>query len=79
MLPINYLFTNQIYSIYMYEQDLALADLQELICRKTERAITFLTIERSLHSGLLVEYSMNRLKYTLDYTITVSWRESDWT
>ena len=31
MFPTNYLFTNHIYSIYMYDQDLALNNLQGLI------------------------------------------------
>ena len=36
MLPTNYLFTNDIYLIYMYNQDLTLKDLQGLICHKTQ-------------------------------------------
>ena len=36
MLPINYLFTNHIRLIYMYKLDLALDDLQRLICDKTQ-------------------------------------------
>ena len=36
LLPINCLFTNHIYSIYMYEKNLALNNLQGLICRKTQ-------------------------------------------
>ena len=34
--PTNYLFTNHIYFIDMYKQDLASNNLQELICHKTQ-------------------------------------------
>ena len=36
MLPTNYLFTNHIYLIYMYKQDLALNNLPRLVCHKTQ-------------------------------------------
>ena len=36
MLSINYLFKNHIYSLYMYKQDLALNNLQGLICHKIQ-------------------------------------------
>ena len=36
MLPTNYSFTNHIYLIYMHKQDLALNNVQELICYKTQ-------------------------------------------
>ena len=41
MLPINYLFTNHIYLIYtyIYEQDLALNNLQRLKCHKRQTTI----------------------------------------
>ena len=32
----NYLFTNHIYLMYMHKQDLALNNLQRLICHKTQ-------------------------------------------
>ena len=36
MLSIKYLLTNHIYLIYMYKQDMALNNLQGLICHKTQ-------------------------------------------
>ena len=36
MLSSNYSFTNHIYLVYMYEQDLALNNLERLIYRKTQ-------------------------------------------
>ena len=36
MLPTNYIFTNHIYLIYMYKQDLVYNNLQGLICHKIQ-------------------------------------------
>ena len=36
MFPTDYLFTNHINLIYMNKQDLALNNLEELICHKTQ-------------------------------------------
>ena len=36
MLPTNHLFTNHIYLIFMHKEDLALNNLQWLICHKTQ-------------------------------------------
>ena len=41
------LFTNLRYSIYMYKQDLALNDLQGLICYKTQPTNKFLQSTKS--------------------------------
>ena len=52
MLPTNYSFTNYIY-IYIYKQDLALKNLQGLICHKTQP--TTLSVNQSnkeAHRGL---------------------------
>ena len=42
MFPANYLFTNHLYLINMYKQDLTLNNLQGLICHKPNQPITFL-------------------------------------
>ena len=36
LFPVNKSFTNHIYLTCMYKQDLALNNLQELLCRKTQ-------------------------------------------
>ena len=38
MIPKNDFFTNHVYLIDMYEQDLALNNLQELVCHKIQPA-----------------------------------------
>ena len=48
MLPTNYSFTNPIYLIYMYKEDLTLNNLQRLICHKTTNQPTAVFIPNDL-------------------------------
>ena len=56
MLPTNYSFRNHIYLIYLYEQDLTINNLQELICHKTHptNQPKFLYDEQKVNFSLLI-------------------------
>ena len=51
MLASNYSYTNNIYIIYVYKQDLTLNNLQGLICHKTQLTITKFFLNLLLLSG----------------------------
>ena len=53
-MPVNYIFTNRVYLTYILKQDLALGNLQELICRKIQ-----------LTSFCLFAVNLNRIPFDL--------------
>ena len=71
MLPTNYLFTNHMFNIYMYKQDLALNNQQGLICYKAlsiNKPINKLEIIKQMKVGSL----HGILAYVLDCDVIVS-------
>ena len=77
MLPTDYLFANYTYLIYMYKQDLALNNLQELICHKTSltnhlvihlntnQACCYLNLDDLAGTGT---FSVSQLLYIFPYS-----------
>ena len=65
--PINYLFTNYVYLIYMYKQDLALNNIQGLICHKTQPTDNYksvnIGIQRTLFPNLLALNNPRQLAF----------------
>ena len=48
-LPANYSFTNHVFDIYVYKQDLVLSNLQRLICLQTQPTSIFFFQNRSIN------------------------------
>ena len=66
MLSSNYLFTNYIY-IYIYKQDLALNNIQRLICHKKHNQLTIYYIHITIHYWILSQYVSQYKAYENEY------------
>ena len=65
MLPINYLLTNHIYLIYIYKDDLAFNNLQELICHKTKPKQARTLIGRRLYPSSEIQSAYSTVSANL--------------